>query len=81
MGAVRPRRIPFWIYEDHARGLALIRGRSVDPLLDVVLDARNRARWSLVGKGWVMPIAVAADIAAAAEVEGVPYRVKQVEAT
>lgn len=66
--------IPFWVHEDPVRGLALVRGRSARPLLTAVAGAR----FSVAGKGWVIPLAAVADLEAAAEHAGVPYRVKRV---
>lgn len=67
-----------WIYEDRARGLALIRGLNVKKVLElaVVLD---RARYSTSGRGWVLPIDTIADIAAMADYSSTPYRVKQIQ--
>lgn len=64
--------IPFWVHEDTARGLALVRGIGAKPYLPTT------ARWSMAGKGYVMPIEAVADMVAAAEMDGVPYRVKVV---
>lgn len=64
--------IPFWVHEDHVRGVALIRGRGVRPYLPTT------ARWSVVGKGHVVPIDTVPDMLAAAELDGVRYRVKSV---
>ena len=68
-----------WIYDDPTRGLALIRGRSVKAVL-IAAGALDAARWSVSGKGWVLPGAKVADVCAMADYENVPYRVKAVEA-
>lgn len=71
-------RVPFWIYEDHARGLALLRGRTADEALDALPDGRRTARWSTAGKGYVIPLPLLGDLCAVAEMIGLSYRVKQV---
>ena len=45
---------PFWIYDDPAKGLALVRG-DVHGLLDEVA-LLDRARWSSGGRGWVLQL-------------------------
>jgi hypothetical protein len=65
-----------WFYEDQRRGLALIRGHGVRDVLD--LAGVTTARWSPSGRGYVVPIGVIADVAAAAEISGVIYRTKVV---
>lgn len=65
--------IPFWIHEDRTRDLALIRGRVDRQYLPTT------ARWSMAGKGYVVPLEAVADMVAAVEADGVPYRVKVVD--
>lgn len=67
-----------WIYDDPGRGLALLRGRNVKVVLESA-GALDVARWSVTGKGWVLPAARLADVCAMADYENVPYRVKAVE--
>lgn len=67
-----------WIYDDSSRGLALLRGRNVKSVLRSAC-ALDVARWSVSGKGWVVPGDRIADVCAMADYEGVPYRVKAVE--
>lgn len=71
-------RPPFWIHDDRARGLSLLRGDVHDLLTEAgVLD---RARWSISMRGWVVTVADATDVCVVAETWGRPYRVKQVSA-
>lgn len=69
-----------WVYEDRARGLALVRGLNVKSVLEsaAVLDV---ARWSTAGKGYVLPLEKIGDVAAMADYLNTPYRVKSVEAS
>lgn len=70
--------VPFWVYDDPARGLVLLRGDVRDLLDDAgVLD---RSRWSVSGKGWVLSVADAADLLALADMRRRPYRMKAVTA-
>lgn len=66
-----------WVYDDPSRGLALLRGRGVKAVLQSA-GALDVARWSMSGKGWVVPGARVGDICAIADYENVPYRVKAV---
>lgn len=65
-----------WIYEDTARGVALLRGRAVPDVLGIA--GITSARWSTSGKGHVVPIAAVSDVAAACEYAGVIHRTKAV---
>ena len=65
-----------WAYEDPARGLALLRGREVPRVLKL---ACVTGRWSVTGRGMVVPLDTMPDIAGMAEYAGVPYRIKQVD--
>ena len=66
------------VYEDAARGLALIRGKRVGWVLDVAAVAQA-ARWSPSAKGFVVAVTVLPDVCAAADSQSVPYRVKRVQ--
>ena len=68
--------IPFWVYDDPARGLVLLRG-DVRDLLDQA-GVLHRARWSVSAKGWVLSAADGADLLAVAEIDHRPYRMKAV---
>jgi hypothetical protein len=66
-----------WIHEDHARGLALIRGLNVKQVL-VSTDVLDEARWSVAAKGYVVPLDALPNLCAQAECRGISYRIKQV---
>lgn len=66
-----------WVYDDPARGLALLRGLNVKSVLEAA-GALDVARWSVSGKGYVVPAAMVADVCAMADYANVPYRVKAV---
>lgn len=68
--------IPFWVYDDHARRLTLLRG-DVKPLIDEA-GVSNRARWSISAKGWVLSAIDAADVLAIADYRDRKYRVKTI---
>jgi hypothetical protein len=68
-----------WIYEDHDRGLALVRGLNVKQVLGST-DVLDEARWSVAAKGYVVPMAAVPNLCAEAECQGVFYRIKQVVA-
>lgn len=72
-------RAPFWVYEDRARNLALIRGnpRTVREVLELAV-LTEEARWSSSGKGWVLSLDHLPNLAAMADYAGAPYRCKQV---
>lgn len=69
---------PFWVYDDPARGLVLIRG-DVRDLLDEA-GVSERARWSTTGKGYVLAAGDLADVLATADYRNRRYRIKQVAA-
>lgn len=69
-----------WIHEDAARGLALVRGTLGTKDLLATADAIEVARYSMVGKGWVIPLDLAGDVRAVAEITGVICRTKVVGA-
>jgi hypothetical protein len=54
------------ITEDTTRGIALIRGRGIDAVLDTA-GVLNRARWSQSAKGWVLDVTDLGDVIAVAE--------------
>lgn len=66
-----------WVYDDQARGLALLRGARTPALLDVA-GLTKAARWSVSGHGWVISRDHLPDLTAQAEVAGVPLRFKEV---
>ena len=72
------RRPPFWIHDDHTRGLSLLRGDVRDLLVET--GVLKRARWSVSMRGWVVDIDDVALVCVVAELWGRPYRVKQVSA-
>jgi hypothetical protein len=67
-----------WVYEDAARGLALIRGTVGTKELLSLADVIDAARYSVVGKGWCIPLELAGDVRAAAEITGAICRTKVV---
>jgi hypothetical protein len=69
--------IPFWVYDDKVRGLALLRGRNVRAILELA-GVTDRARWSIGGRGYVLAGDDVATVCAHAEIHGMPYRVKTV---
>jgi hypothetical protein len=71
--------IPFWVYDDKVRGLALLRGRNVKHAMELA-GVADRARWSIGGRGYVLADDDVAMVCAHAEIHGMPYRVKQVHA-
>lgn len=69
---------PFlWVYEDSERGLALIRGHA-KPVLEMA-DLLGVARYSVTGKGWVIPLDAVANFACMCDYSNTPYRYKRVE--
>jgi hypothetical protein len=69
-----------WIHEDAARGLALVRGTVGTKELLALADVLDVARFSVVGKGWCIPLELAGDVRAAAEITGAIARTKVVGA-
>jgi hypothetical protein len=67
-----------WVYEDRQRGLALIRGHGVQRVLELAGVAN--ARFSVTGKGWVVPGVDVPDVVAMAQYDGVVVRFKEVAA-
>lgn len=66
-----------WIYEDPARGLALVRGKNVRVVLESAVVV-ERARWSVSGDGFVLPIGDVPDVVAMAQWNGYPVRFKPI---
>ena len=66
-----------WVYDDTARGLALLRGRKVKRVLKMA-GLTEQARWSSAGQGWVIGSSDLADLLALADDIGTPYQIKTV---
>lgn len=66
-----------WIYDDRQRDIALIRGMNVKRILEAA-GVQKVARYSVVGKGWVIPGAKVGDVCGTCEHTGTTYRVKAV---
>lgn len=75
----RRLRVPFWIYEDPARNLALIRGNpaTVREALEYA-GMSDAAKYSVTGKGWVISLECLPNLAAMSDYAGIPYRIKMV---
>jgi hypothetical protein len=74
-GAPKPPESILHVTEDRERGMALVRGLNVRTVLEMT-GVVERARWSVSAKGYVIPAADLADLAAMADYSNTPYRVK-----
>lgn len=70
---------PLWIYTDEQLQLAMIRGLHARTVI-ADADMVNVARWSIGGKGHVVPMARLGDILAAADHLDIGTRIKAVSA-
>lgn len=66
-----------WIYDDPARGLALLRGARTPEVLEAA-GLTDAARWSVSGRGHVIARGHLPDLAAYAERCGIPIHFKVV---
>lgn len=65
-GARKPPETLLHVVEDPSRGVALVRGLGVLPILESA-GVEPRARWSESARGWVVDVADLADVIAAAD--------------
>jgi hypothetical protein len=60
-----------WVTVDESRGLALVTGKHHDSLVTAVAPD---SKWSRAGRGWVITLEQATDLACLCDHERVPYR-------
>jgi hypothetical protein len=67
-----------WVLRDEARGICLVTGKGHDEL---VREIAPLARWSRSGRGWVISLSEAADLACVADISHAICRERQRESS